>query len=86
MRVLSMGGRVFVNTTVHLDWGDRLRVLLGRPLHVDTATDIWLTHQGDDHGLLAETVKSQCWVEPFFSRRVEGAYHDAPRPETEAER
>ena len=64
---------IFVNTETHLSWGDRLRVLIGRAIHIHTSIDVWNAHVGDDVRLITEA-RSRSWVDPFIKRRGRGGY------------
>ena len=62
-----------VNET-HFSWGDRLRILLGKPFHSHFAIDVWNAHVSDGGRFITKVSSSRNWVEPLGRPRPEGAY------------
>jgi hypothetical protein len=61
--------RVYVDTEIHISWGDRFRILLGRVAHLQTETEVYAQPEA---GVRAVTVTSRWWVEPFIRRTGAG--------------
>jgi hypothetical protein len=64
--------RIFTGVEIHLDWMDRLRVLCGRPLHVDVKVSC-------EHAPGRTAGSSRIWIERFiFPWTHTGGYAESP--------